>query len=166
VVVFADDKVQMTLTRQEAVAWVQLLRSRNQRLVFTNGVFDLLHPGHVRYLQAARALGDALIVAVNADDSARSLEKGRGRPINPAQERAEVLAALAFVDAVVIFDEETPHQIIAALQPDVLVKGADWAEGTIVGADIVAARGGSVVRIPLAEGFSTSKLIENVQRQP
>ena len=115
------------------------------RLVFTNGVFDLVHPGHVRYLREARALGDALVVAVNSDRSARA-NKGDARPITPAHERAEVLLALASVDAVVIFDEETPHEIICRIQPDVLVKGADWDPSEIVGRDIVEARGGRVVR--------------------
>lgn len=111
-------------------------------------------------------LGDALIVAVNSDRSARALEKGEGRPTNPAEERAEVIAALACVDAVVIFDEDTPQAIVSALLPNILVKGADWAPGTIVGADIVEAHGGKVVRIPLAQGYSTTKLIESVRKTP
>jgi rfaE bifunctional protein nucleotidyltransferase chain/domain len=151
------------LSRDDAVAWVGEQRARGARIVFTNGVFDLLHPGHVRYLREARALGDALIVAVNSDRSTRALAKGEDRPITPEVERAEILAALDMVDAVVVFDETTPHEIVLALQPDVLVKGADWAEGTIVGADIVEARGGRVVRIPLAAGYSTSSLIEKVR---
>lgn len=156
-------RLRAPMTRDAAAAWVEARRARGETIVFTNGVFDLLHPGHVRYLQAARALGDALVVGVNSDRSARALGKGPGRPVTPAAERAEILAALACVDAVVIFDEETPHEIVGALQPDVLVKGADWAEGTIVGADIVEARGGRVVRIPLAEGYSTSAIIEKVR---
>jgi rfaE bifunctional protein nucleotidyltransferase chain/domain len=154
----------MVLSRDEAVAWVAGRRARGEKIVFTNGVFDLLHPGHVRYLKEARALGDALIVGVNSDRSVRTLEKGTDRPINGEAERAEVLAALAAVDAVVIFDDSTPHEIITALQPDVLVKGADWATGTIVGADVVEACGGRVVRIALAEGYSTTKLIEKARR--
>jgi D-glycero-beta-D-manno-heptose 1-phosphate adenylyltransferase len=152
------------MTRAEAVQWVEQRRRDGQTIVFTNGVFDILHPGHVRYLQNARGLGDALIVGVNSDTSARGLDKGPNRPINSAAERAEVLAALACVDATVIFDEPTPHEIITALQPDVLVKGADWAEGTIIGADIVEARGGKVVRIPLAEGYSTTAIVERIRR--
>lgn len=152
----------MFLSSENAAAWVQELRARGLKIVFTNGVFDLLHPGHVRYLSRARELGDALIVAVNSDRSARALDKGRDRPLNPETERAEVLAALACVDATVIFDEDTPHDIVNALEPDVLVKGADWAEGAIVGADIVEARGGTVVRIPLAEGYSTTAIIQRI----
>jgi rfaE bifunctional protein nucleotidyltransferase chain/domain len=153
----------MMLSPNEAIQWVRDRRAQQHTIVFTNGVFDLLHPGHVRYLREARALGDALIVAVNSDRSARALEKGPGRPLNAAAERAEVLAALACVDAVVVFDEDTPLEIVRALQPDVLVKGADWATGTIVGADIVEARGGRVERIRLAEGYSTSRLVERIR---
>lgn len=131
--------------------------------MFTNGVFDLLHPGHVRYLAEARRLGDVLIVAVNSDRSARGLEKGPGRPLNTEHDRAELLAALTCVDAVVIFDEDTPHAIVTALQPDVLVKGADWDADSIVGRDVVEARGGRVVRVTLAEGFSTTRLIERTR---
>ena len=154
----------MVLSRDEAVAFVAGRRARGDTIVFTNGVFDLLHPGHVRYLSAARALGDALIVAINSDRSVRALDKGTDRPITPETERAELVAALAAVEAVVVFDETTPLEIVMALQPDVLVKGADWAEGAIIGADVVEARGGRVVRIPLAEGFSTTSLIEKIKR--
>jgi rfaE bifunctional protein nucleotidyltransferase chain/domain len=147
----------------DAVAIVERLRASGKTVVFTNGVFDLLHPGHVRYLQRARALGDALIVGVNSDRSVRAI-KGLQRPITPEAERAEILAALAPVDAAVIFDEDTPHAIIAAIQPDILVKGADWAEDAIVGRDIVEARGGRVVRMPLEPGYSTSGIIEKARR--
>ena len=149
-------------TRRAGV-WVDARRCEGKRIVLTNGVFDLLHPGHVRYLQAARRLGDALVVAINSDRSARALAKGADRPINRDVERAEIVAALASVDATVIFDEDTPLAIVAALQPDVLVKGADWAPGTIVGANLVEARGGSVVRIDLAEGYSTTNLIDKIR---
>jgi D-glycero-beta-D-manno-heptose 1-phosphate adenylyltransferase len=151
------------LSRSDAEAWVESIRRGGKRVVFTNGVFDIVHPGHVRYLRAARALGDALIVAINSDRSARA-NKGPERPVNPERERAEVLAAIAAVDAVVIFDDETPHEIIAGIRPDVLVKGADWDADNIVGRDIVEARGGHVVRIQLAPGFSTTKLIEKIRR--
>ena len=152
------------LTRQEAVRWVTDHRAAGHRIVFTNGVFDLLHPGHVRYLTTARGFGDVLIVAVNDDGSARLLDKGEDRPLNPADERAEVLASLDVVDAVTIFAEPTPGDVIVALQPDVLVKGADWAPGTIVGAEVVEARGGRVERVALAPGYSTTTLVERVRR--
>jgi rfaE bifunctional protein nucleotidyltransferase chain/domain len=147
----------------DAVAIVERLHASGKTVVFTNGVFDLLHPGHVRYLQQARALGDALIVGVNSDRSVRAI-KGPLRPITPEAERAEILAALAPVDAAVMFDEDTPHAIIAAIQPDILVKGADWAEDAIVGRDIVEARGGRVVRMPIEPGYSTSGIIEKARR--
>lgn len=131
-------------------------------LVFTNGVFDLLHPGHIRYLAAARALGHALVVGLNGDRSVRA-NKGAGRPLVPEAERAELLGALACVDAVVIFDDETPHALIAALQPDVLVKGADWAADAIVGRDIVERRGGRVVRVPVESGYSTTAIVAKIR---
>ena len=151
------------MTRSEVVAFVERARGEGKRIVFTNGVFDILHPGHIRYLRDARALGDLLIVGVNSDRSVKALGKAPDRPINAEHERAEVLAALASVDAVVIFDEETPHEIISAVQPDILVKGADWGENAIVGRDVVEARGGRVVRIALAEGHSTTKIIERIR---
>jgi rfaE bifunctional protein nucleotidyltransferase chain/domain len=151
------------LARADAVAFVSERRAAGQSIVFTNGVFDLLHPGHVRYLAVARSLGDALIVGLNADESVRR-NKGPSRPITPERERAEVLAALAAVDAVVIFNEDTPADIIAALQPDVLVKGADWAPDRIVGRDTVEARGGRVVLVPVEQGHSTTSIVERVRR--
>jgi len=151
------------VTRSEAEELVRRTRADGKTVVFTNGVFDILHPGHVRYLRDARALGDLLIVGLNSDRSVRALAKAPGRPINGEGERAEVLAALASVDAVVIFDEDTPHAIISALQPDVLVKGADWGENAIVGRDVVEARGGRVVRLKLADGYSTTSLIERIR---
>jgi D-beta-D-heptose 7-phosphate kinase/D-beta-D-heptose 1-phosphate adenosyltransferase len=146
------------LTPEDAASWADGIRRSGRTLVFTNGVFDLLHPGHVRYLQDARRLGDALIVAVNSDRSVRA-NKGPSRPVNPQLERCEVLAALGAVDAVVVFDEETPLAIIGRIQPDVLVKGADWGPNDIVGREIVESRGGRVVRIALAEGYSSTELI-------
>lgn len=153
------------MSRDEAIAFVNRARGLGQVIVFTNGVFDVLHPGHVRYLRDARAMGDLLIVGVNSDRSVRALGKAPDRPINPEHERAEVLAALASVDAVVVFDEETPHAIITALQPDILVKGADWGADAIVGRDVVEARGGKVVRIELAKGYSTTAIVERVRGQ-
>ena len=145
------------LTPDAALTWRRTLAGP---LVFTNGVFDLLHPGHVEYLEAARALGDHLLVAVNSDRSARGLGKGTGRPVAAEPARARVLAALSAVDRVVIFDAPTPLQLIAMLQPDVLVKGGDYTRDTIVGADLVEAAGGRVITIPLVPGYSTTALVE------
>ena len=148
---------------EAAARFVEDRRAAGARIVFTNGTFDLLHPGHVRYLQAARAEGDVLVVGVNSDRSVRSY-KAPGRPLTPELERAEIIAALACVDAVAIFDEDTPDAIIRRLQPDVLVKGADWAADAIVGRDTVEARGGRVVRIAIEQGWSTSAIVETIQR--
>jgi D-glycero-beta-D-manno-heptose 1-phosphate adenylyltransferase len=137
------------------------LRAAGKRIAFTNGCFDILHPGHARYLYEARALADFLIVGLNSDSSVKAL-KGSGRPILPEGARAELLAAFGFVDAVVVFDEETPLRVIRELLPDVLVKGADWAEEEIVGADAVKEAGGEVKRIPIVEGFSTSAVIRRI----
>jgi D-beta-D-heptose 7-phosphate kinase/D-beta-D-heptose 1-phosphate adenosyltransferase len=152
------------LSTSEAVAWREELGRQGKRVVFTNGVFDILHPGHVRYLATARSHGDALIVAINSDRSVRAI-KGPERPVNPETERAEVITALACVDAAVVFDEDTPHDIISAIQPDVLVKGADWAHDKIVGRDIVEARGGVVIRVKVEEGHSTTNVIKKVKEQ-
>ena len=149
-------------TLDEAVVLVTALRAAGKTVVFTNGVYDLLHPGHVRYVQAARAHGDALIVGVNSDRSVRA-NKGPGRPINSEHDRAELIAALAAVDAAVIFDEDTPHAIISAIQPDILVKGADWAADQIVGRDVVEARGGRVVRAEVEPGYSTTAMLERIR---
>jgi D-beta-D-heptose 7-phosphate kinase/D-beta-D-heptose 1-phosphate adenosyltransferase len=151
------------VTIADARAVVERARAARKTVVFTNGVFDLLHPGHVRYLKHARSLGDVLIVAVNSDRSVRA-NKGAGRPINAESDRAEVLEALSCVDAVVVFDDETPQTVIHELQPDVLVKGADWAENAIVGRDIVEARGGRVVRVPVETGYSTTAIIRKIRK--
>jgi len=150
------------MDRAEAERLVNDLRASGKTIVFTNGVFDLLHIGHLRYLQEAKRLGDALLVGVNSDRSVRFL-KGSGRPITAEEERAEVLAALTCVDGVVIFDEETPRDLIQAIQPDVLVKGSDWAEDAIVGRDIVEARGGRVVRVAIQPGHSTTGIVEKIK---
>lgn len=144
----------------EALAW---RRSVAGPVVFTNGVFDLLHAGHVAYLEAARDLGHALVVGVNSDASARGLAKGSGRPFVPASERARVLAGLAAVDRVVLFDDPTPLALIEALAPDVLAKGADYTRDTVVGADVVEARGGRVALIPLTPNQSTTSLAERIR---
>ena len=140
------------------------LRRAGRRVVFTNGVFELLHPGHVRYLRAARRLGDVLVVALNSDRSARGLGKGMNRPLVHQRDRAEVLAALEMVDYVIVFDADTPYDLIRALRPDVLVKGGDWSVDRIVGADIVLARGGKVKSLPLAKGYSSTKLLERARK--
>ena len=150
------------MTIDEAASFAEGLRRAGKTVVFTNGVFDLLHPGHVRYLQHARSLGDALIVGLNSDRSVRA-NKGPTRPITPEAERAEILAALACVDAVAIFDAETPAEIIKRIQPDVLVKGADWAADAIVGRDTVEARGGRVVRVNIEPGWSTTGIIQKIR---
>jgi rfaE bifunctional protein nucleotidyltransferase chain/domain len=153
------------LSREAAATLTKRLRSEGRRIVFTHGVFDLLHPGHVRYLERARSIGDALIVGLSADTSVRRT-KGPDRPINSELERAEVLAALECVDAVVVFAEDTPAEIIGALQPDVLVKGADCQADRSVGRDIVEARGGRVVRIPVERGHSTTAIVEKIKSAP
>lgn len=139
-------------------------RRQQGRVVFTNGVFDLLHVGHVTLLEAARREGDALAVGVNSDASVRRLAKGTDRPLVPEGDRARLLAALACVDCVVLFDEDTPLALIERLRPDVLVKGADYARDAIVGADEVEAWGGRVVRVPLVAGYSTTRLLERLRR--
>ena len=138
-------------------------KDNGKRVVFTNGCFDLLHVGHVRLLQHARAEGDVLVVGLNSDASVQRL-KGAGRPLVPQSDRAEVLAALACVDAVTVFDEDTPRELIAALLPDVLVKGGDWARDKIVGREEVEANGGKVVVVTYVEGYSTTALIERLRR--
>lgn len=151
------------LSWEAAITLVARLRAASQTIVFTNGVFDLLHPGHVRYLAAARALGDTLIVGLNSDASVQR-NKGPERPITPERERAELLLALTCVEAVVVFEQNTPAEIIGAIQPDILVKGADWATDRIVGRETVESRHGRVVRVPLATGYSTTAIVERVRR--
>jgi rfaE bifunctional protein nucleotidyltransferase chain/domain len=141
------------------------MRREGKRVVFTNGCFDLLHSGHVRYLTEARGLGDALIVGLNSDRSVRAL-KGEGRPILNESERAEVLAALEAVDFVVVFDEDTPQELIARLLPDVLVKGGDWPLDQIVGREDVEATGGKVMSLPYVQNASTTDLIDRIQKIP
>ncbi|MDD4848130.1 MAG: D-glycero-beta-D-manno-heptose 1-phosphate adenylyltransferase [Bacteroidales bacterium] len=136
-------------------------RNRQQKIVFTNGCFDILHVGHVEYVAQAKEKGDVLIVGLNSDDSVRRL-KGESRPINPQKARAELLAALFFVDAVVIFEEDTPYNLIKIVQPDVLIKGADYQPETVVGYDIVTAKGGKVETIALIEGYSTTNIVHKI----
>lgn len=137
-------------------------KRNGKRVVFTNGCFDLLHPGHIRSLEAARAMGDVLIVGLNSDESVRTL-KGPGRPLISAEERAEILASLECVDAVLIFDELTPQKVIAALLPDVLVKGGDWPGNQIVGREEVEAAGGKVVLVDVVQGYSTSEILKKIR---
>jgi D-beta-D-heptose 7-phosphate kinase/D-beta-D-heptose 1-phosphate adenosyltransferase len=157
----------LVMTVQKIRSLAEIVQIRNQlrrdgkKLVFTNGCFDLLHAGHVRYLNQARALGDVLVVGLNSDRSVREI-KGKGRPITPEDERAEVLAALACVDYIFLFDDLTPQSVIDAIVPDVLAKGADWETSEIVGRQTVERAGGTVQRIPLVEGISTSAIIKKV----
>lgn len=157
-----EDAAASVVSRDDCTSRVRAWQEAGDVVVFTNGVFDLLHPGHVRYLAAARAEGDRLVVAVNTDDTVRAA-KGPDRPVHPAAERAELLAALKVVDLVTIFPEPTPAEVIAAVQPDVLVKGADWPLDQIVGRETVWQRGGRVVRVPTEEGHSTTGLIRKVR---
>ncbi len=145
-------------SRRGIVQWVNRLRRQEKRIVFTNGCFDILHAGHVSYLERAKRFGDVLIVGLNSDGSVRKI-KGAGRPISSEKDRARVLAGLSSVDAVVIFKEDTPRQLIRAVKPHVLVKGADWAAHQIAGAKDLRVWGGVLRRIPLLAGRSTSRLI-------
>lgn len=151
------------MTRVEAARW---RATRTGTVVFTNGVFDLLHPGHIDVLTGARAQGDVLVVGVNSDGSVRRLGKGSGRPVRSESSRAYVLAGLAAVDAVVIFDEDTPLELVRALEPDVIVKGGDYAPESVVGAELVRSRGGRVVIIPLTPDQSTTSIIEKLRAHP
>jgi rfaE bifunctional protein nucleotidyltransferase chain/domain len=148
---------------EAAARWAAVLRSQGELLVFTNGCFDLLHPGHVNYLEEARSLGDALVIGVNTDASVMRLDKGPGRPFTPETDRARVLAALACVDRVVLFSEDTPLALITLLQPDILVKGGDYRLHDIVGREVVEARGGRVVALPFVPGYSTTKLVDRIR---
>ena len=150
------------LSLHEAILQFGPGKRNGRRVVFTNGCFDLLHPGHIETLEKARNLGDALLVGVNSDRSVREM-KGAGRPILPERERAEILAALECVDGVVIFDKPTPQEIITLLLPDVLVKGGDWASDQIVGREEVEAAGGKVVSIPVLAGYSTTAILEKIR---
>jgi len=155
-----DHRVMELLLAQRAV---NVWRMKGDRIVFTNGCFDILHRGHVEYLQEAAALGERLIIGLNSDASVRRLDKATDRPFNDQDSRAKVIAGLRFVDAVVIFDQDTPLELIQALGPDVLVKGGDWKPEQIVGADVVKARGGEVRSLKLVDGFSTTKLVEKIR---
>ncbi|MEE9270103.1 MAG: adenylyltransferase/cytidyltransferase family protein [Candidatus Krumholzibacteria bacterium] len=149
------------IPRQQLRETCDALRGDGRRIVFTNGCFDLLHPGHMRLLSKAAARGDTLLVAINDDESVRRL-KGKARPIYPAEERAEILLALRWVDYVTVFPEETPLETIRIVEPDVLVKGGEYKERDIVGAAFVRERGGTVVRILMKRGHSTRRMIRRI----
>jgi D-beta-D-heptose 7-phosphate kinase/D-beta-D-heptose 1-phosphate adenosyltransferase len=157
----ARARMNKVLSRPALKRRLASLQRSGKRIVFTNGCFDLIHPGHIRYLRAAKRLGDVLVMALNSDDSVRRL-KGSGRPLVPERDRCEVIAALEMVDYVTTFDEDTPYALIKHLQPDVLVKGGDWRSDEIVGADVVRARGGVVRSLPYARGYSTTALVRKI----
>ena len=152
------------LSQEEIVRIVNIHRFFKKKIVFTNGCFDILHPGHVYYLNQARSLGDVLVVGLNSDDSVKRLNKGAERPIHPQDKRADVLAALLCVDYISIFDEDTPLELIQKIKPDVLVKGGDYTIDKIVGADFVQSYGGSVAIIPLLEGYSTTDIVNKLKK--
>ncbi len=158
-------KKHTVLSRERLSLQLEGERRLGKKVVFTNGCFDLLHIGHLRYLAEARSLGDLLVIGLNSDASVQAI-KGPNRPIIPEEDRAEVLAAMEMVDYVSLFDEPTPQELIEAVQPDVLVKGGDWSIDTIVGREVVWARGGRVLNIPVVEGLSTSAIIRQVVEQP
>lgn len=151
------------LSKESVHALIRPLQKSGKKIVFTNGVFDILHPGHVDYLCQARDCGDFLVLGLNSDTSVRKLNKAPDRPLNAEHSRALVLAGLACVDAIVVFEEETPYELIKYLQPDVLVKGDDYKPEQIAGFDIVKAKGGEVRTIPLLKGFSTTSLIKKIR---
>jgi D-beta-D-heptose 7-phosphate kinase/D-beta-D-heptose 1-phosphate adenosyltransferase len=150
--------------REELRRGVEALRAKGKRMVFTNGCFDLLHVGHIRYLEQAKALGDILIVGINSDRSVQAL-KGPLRPILPVEDRAEILSGLGCIDYITVFDEPTPLELITLLKPQVLVKGGDWTKEAVVGSEVVEGLGGKVVLLPFVEGSSTSNLIETILKR-
>lgn len=156
---FLQSKIKSGINLERQLAY---WRFKNQKIVFTNGCFDLLHPGHIEYLAKARDLGDILIVGLNTDASVKRL-KGEGRPTQNQEARAMVLAGLGNVDGVVLFDEDTPLELIKQVQPDVLVKGGDYEVKDIVGYDVVKAKGGEIITIPFVDGFSTTSILEKIK---
>jgi D-beta-D-heptose 7-phosphate kinase/D-beta-D-heptose 1-phosphate adenosyltransferase len=151
-------------TREEVRNIIKDLKTKGKRIVFTNGCFDLLHLGHIRYLEKAKTLGDILVVGVNSDHSVQNL-KGPKRPILPEEERAEILSGLGCVDYIIIFDEKDPLELISILQPNILVKGGDWTKETTVGREVVERSGGEVVILPFVEGASTSNLVDTILKR-
>lgn len=150
------------LSKEKALVLINELKTNNKKIVFTNGCFDILHPGHVDYLSQTRDLGDFLILGLNTDSSVRQLNKAPNRPINNELARAFVLAGLSSINAIVLFNEATPYELIKFLKPNILVKGNDYAKEDIVGYDVVTANGGKVITIPFLEGYSTTRLIEKI----
>jgi len=156
-------KMDKIFSRETLKEQLNRLRQAGETIVFTNGCFDILHVGHVRYLREAKKLGDILVLALNSDASVRAI-KGEKRPLVPEDERADIMAALESIDYVILFDDPTPQQLIEYLKPDILVKGGDWAEAAIAGADFVKASGGRVITIPLTEGRSTTNIVEKIRQ--
>jgi len=159
---FHNQLKEKVVSKDQALKSVKAGREKNKKIVFTNGCFDIIHPGHIDYLSQARDLGDILVLGLNTDQSVRRLNKGSNRPINDERTRAYVLAGLASVDLIVFFDEETPYNLIKLLQPNVLVKGNDYEVEKIIGFDILKENGGEVITIPFLEGYSTSSLIKKI----
>jgi rfaE bifunctional protein nucleotidyltransferase chain/domain len=159
---FHNQLKEKVVSQDQALKELKAWREKNKKIVFTNGCFDIIHPGHIDYLSQARDLGDILVLGLNTDQSVRRLNKGSNRPINDERTRAYVLAGLASVDLIVFFDEETPYNLIKLLQPNVLVKGNDYEVDKIIGFDILKENGGEVITIPFLEGYSTSSLIKKI----
>ena len=159
---FHNQLKEKIVSQDQALKELKTWREKNKKIVFTNGCFDIIHPGHIDYLSQARDLGDILVLGLNTDQSVRLLNKGSNRPINDERTRANVLAGLASVDLIVFFDEETPYNLIKLLQPNVLVKGKDYEVEKIIGFDILKENGGEVITIPFLEGYSTSSLIKKI----
>jgi len=159
---FHNQLKEKVVSKDQALKSVKAGREKNKKIVFTNGCFDIIHPGHIDYLSQARDLGDILVLGLNTDQSVRRLNKGSNRPINDERTRAYVLAGLASVDLIVFFDEETPYNLIKLLQPNVLVKGKDYEVEKIIGFDILKENGGEVITIPFLDGYSTSSLIKKI----
>jgi len=159
---FHNQLKEKIVSQDQALKSIKAWREKNKKIVFTNGCFDIIHPGHIDYLSQARDLGDILVLGLNTDQSVRRLNKGSNRPINDERTRAYVLAGLASVDLIVFFDEETPYNLIKLLQPNVLVKGKDYEVEKIIGYDILKENGGEVITIPFLEGYSTSSLIKKI----
>jgi rfaE bifunctional protein nucleotidyltransferase chain/domain len=159
---FHNQLKEKIVSQDQALNELKTWREKNKKIVFTNGCFDIIHPGHIDYLSQARDLGDILVLGLNTDQSVKRLNKGSNRPINDERTRAYVLAGLASVDLIVFFDEETPYNLIKLLQPNVLVKGKDYEVEKIIGFDILKENGGEVITIPFLEGYSTSSLIKKI----